>query len=171
MKKYILHTIGLVAIFFTGCYTEVGYDYEREAYWDKVEGVERSERDLAFDEENYEADQDSSDYYADEEYYPQDEEYEDFDDYNYFRDRRHYEYYYPSVRYSRYLSLYDPWWDGWWPYYSHYPYYSHWYPYSYYGWYNSGYYGWYGHHHHYYDHYNYGSNYYFTKTKTRTNWN
>ncbi len=40
MKKNIYAIIISLAIVFTGCYTEVGYDYEREAYWDKVENKE-----------------------------------------------------------------------------------------------------------------------------------
>ncbi len=36
MKKYIIVTIFALSLFLTGCYTEIGYDYEREAYWDKV---------------------------------------------------------------------------------------------------------------------------------------
>ena len=43
MKKYIFTAIISVSFLFGGCYTEIGYDYEREAYWDEVEEVKVSE--------------------------------------------------------------------------------------------------------------------------------
>ena len=168
-----------IAAFLTSCYTEVGYDYEREAYWNKVEKKNpvKENNDYNYPDSERVSDEaydDSTEYYADENY-EEGEYYDDTyaDDYYPSRTRRFYDSYYPNTTIIVGSSYYDPWWNNYWPYsyYSYswynpwyYPSYSYWYPYryNYYsGWYNWGYYG---------NNYSY-NDYYFGKTKSRTNWN
>ncbi len=170
MKAYVYILIIAASSFLTSCYTEIGYDYEREAYWDKVEGkksVKKDNQQYDYEQEDALDYGDSSEYYADGDY-DDSLQYEDeqgyVDDYNYSRTSRYYDYYYPGYNVAVYSRYYDPFWD-YNPFYSYYYYNPFYYPfrYNYYnGWYSSGYY---------YDHYPHYTTNYFSKTKERTNWN